>query len=464
MRSTCGSGLFIWAVCFPAFALSTGTPEQIHVAFAGDAGTGMTVSWATSGDGLSAVSFGLSPTDLNHNATGSSKSYLSPLYHHHATLSDLTPSTTYYYEISGSTSVLHFTTAAPSSNSEEFSASVFGDWGYGKNGHAIATRDALEKIKEDVKFVWHLGDIGYADDAFLHPLGPKYETVYNDWMNWIQNITESKPYMVAPGNHESECHSPECLASHKLKEALKNFTAYNTRWNMPFKESGATSNMWYSYDYGIAHFISIDTETDFPGAVEENHGDSGVIPAGHFGQDGEYIAWLEADLAKANATRGTRPWIFAGGHRPLYTGGGQGGSLNVAVEKLFHDYHVDLYFCGHEHSYARSLPVFDKKAETAQNKDHYVNPASTAYVLVGGAGNDEMTHGAEIGGGGLQNVYPPIALPNNTKATESASWNVYADAQYGTGVLTVFNATTIRWTYTHSTDMKVADQFYITKN
>jgi hypothetical protein len=30
-----------------------------------------------------------------------------------------------------------------------------------------------------------------------------------------------------------------------------------------------------------------------------------------------YLAWLEADLAKAHANRATRPWIVAGGHRPF---------------------------------------------------------------------------------------------------------------------------------------------------
>lgn len=38
--------------------------------------------------------------------------------------------------------------------------SIFGDWGYGKNGKAISTRKALEKIKTEVDFIWHVGDIG----------------------------------------------------------------------------------------------------------------------------------------------------------------------------------------------------------------------------------------------------------------------------------------------------------------
>lgn len=41
--------------------------------------------------------------------------------------------------------------------------------------------------------------------------------------------------------------------------------------------------MWYSFNYGIAHFVSIDTETDFPGAPEEKRY---VLPTGGFGQEG----------------------------------------------------------------------------------------------------------------------------------------------------------------------------------
>lgn len=37
---------------------------------------------------------------------------------------------------------------------------------------------------------------------------------------------------------------------------------------MPAVESGSGTNMWYSFDFGSAHFISIDTETDYPHSPE----------------------------------------------------------------------------------------------------------------------------------------------------------------------------------------------------
>ena len=92
-----------------------------------------------------------------------------------------------------------------------------------------------------------------------------------------------------PGNHEGECHSPACILDEALHTALGNFSAYNARFRMPAPESGtmlcvsmclcehacvcvlcatlppeATGlNMWYSFNFGMAHFINIDTEVRF---------------------------------------------------------------------------------------------------------------------------------------------------------------------------------------------------------
>ena len=46
--------------------------------------------------------------------------------------------------------------------------------------------------------------------------------------------------------------------------------------------------MWYSFNFGAVHYVSLNTETDFPGAGEEHTGDSGFknLPAGGFGYKG----------------------------------------------------------------------------------------------------------------------------------------------------------------------------------
>jgi len=226
--------------------------------------------------------------------------------------------------------------------------------------------------------IWHVGDIGYADDGFAHdPVLSQYEKSYNGFMNWIQELSATMPYMVSPGNHESECHGLWCSVIHLWGNELANFSAFNTRWHMPSAESKGhpRSNMWYSWNWGPVHFVSVNTETDWPGAEEFDTGDSHdkKMPAGHFGAPGEYLRWLEADLkaaanVKAGALKGgSGPrWIVAGGHRPW-------GSIKGAHTDLFAKYGVDMYFAGHTHSYVRSAPV-----------------NGTVLVVAGGAGCDEM--------------------------------------------------------------------------
>lgn len=122
-------------------------------------------------------------------------------------------------------------------------------------------------------------------------------------------------------------------------------------------------NMWYSFDYGPVHFVSVNTETDFAGATEEHYGDGGIIiglPAGGFAPEGEYERWLEADLAAANANRAERPWIVAFGHRPWWHKDHKptwDKDMTRVHKPLFEKYGVDLYMAGHRHSYSRHVPA-----------------------------------------------------------------------------------------------------------
>lgn len=92
-----------------------------------------------------------------------------------------------------------------------------------------------------------------------------YDTTWNEWANQMQPIAAEKAYMALPGNHEASCHS---FGDFFCPDGLRNFSAYNARFRMPAQESGSGTNMWSSFDYGSAHFISIDTESDYPNAPE----------------------------------------------------------------------------------------------------------------------------------------------------------------------------------------------------
>jgi hypothetical protein len=135
-------------------------------------------------------------------------------------------------------------------------------------------------------------------------------------------------------------------------------------------------NMWYSWDWGPVHFTSINTETDFDGAEETSTGDSHFkfLPAGGFAPNGTYMAWVEADLAKAYNDPDVK-WIVVGGHRPFE-------SLPTAMvdqlTSLFLKYGVSMYFAGHGHTYNRY-----NGSTWADNAIH---------IMAGSSGSDETAY------------------------------------------------------------------------
>jgi len=364
--------------------------SQIHLAIGGEGSRDMIVTFRIDGASEAKVCWG-SQGILNNTATIRRKvSYWSGTYCS-ALLSPLEAKKRYSYAIANNekscadavylSTIRHF--SAPPTQEDEVNVIIFGDLGYGEIGHAVESRRLLETLKKDADAVIHAGDISYADDSFWSRPGEwrhfSYEKVYDQWMNWMENVTDQLPYMVAVGNHESECHSPACTISPKKRHRLGNFSAYNARWHMPSTESGGVLSMWYSFNLGAAHFVSINTETDFKGAPLEHYGDCKecMIPAGSFGRMGEYLEWLEQDLKKANENRNERPWIIAYGHRPVYLTNGSSEPSRKHFEDIFRRYKVDAYISGHKHIYSRLKP-----------KDDDVH-----YFVVGCAGSDERDAG-----------------------------------------------------------------------
>jgi len=321
---------------------------------------------------------------------------------------------------------------------------------------AVPTRALLERLRSKIDMLLLVGDISYADDAFASDFSAAaYEKVYNRYMNWFQNLSSVMPWMVTAGNHESECHSPICLMDPTLSESLRNFTAYNARFTMPSASSGGVQDMWYSYNQGPVHWVSINSETDWPGAAEEHRGDSGLLPAGGFAPEGTYLAWLDNDLKQAASERATRPWILTYGHRPF-------PELNSTLGAMFAKYGVDMYFAGHSHSYSRSGPVrdgqLDKTAVLSPNHYHYRAPSCT-YIVIGSAGCDEMKYVYDPKTGKF--TRPPhlkvVSLPEGTQVGGPTITKVSA------GLLQIINGSAINFTLYDSVTDEVLDTVFITK-
>ena len=91
-------------------------------------------------------------------------------YFHEVYLENLDAGTTYYYQIqrsNGTTAsdILSVTTSLAAGNSAQFSVAVLVDMGY---TNALGTYQYLLDAvnSRDIKFVWHGGDLSYADDWY----------------------------------------------------------------------------------------------------------------------------------------------------------------------------------------------------------------------------------------------------------------------------------------------------------
>ena len=281
------------------YTLRATHPEQIHIAYAGQSAegypTGINAAWVYKEKDGCVLEYGTDSAMHNESVTPHSGRYLDEgSYHWNVDVLDLVPATLYHYRVKcGSAASANFTFTSAANGKDlgrPFNINLFGDMGYlgsaerpmildvgglKKHWSAVPTRETQQRFFEagETDMMWIVGDIGYADDAFAHDVvGGLYEKCYDGFMNWFQNITASIPFHVSPGNHESECHSAECVIDRFLGEYLGNFSAYTNRFHMPSPSSGGVANMWYSWNTGPVHFVSLNTETDFEGAGEGHSG------------------------------------------------------------------------------------------------------------------------------------------------------------------------------------------------
>jgi hypothetical protein len=401
----------------------------------------MAVSWAsngTLGDGI--VRYGFRPNSLNiSSATATPKDFYGMTLYE-VVLRPLPHNVTVWYHVehsasNTSSSVASFRTSFKSGSRSEHKVAVLADMGISNSAGSMAW---LQTNQERFDFVLHAGDLTYADDRISD-----YQGLYNEFMDKMEGIMPHKAYMLTPGNHDADCHSiGDILCDGKFG----NFSAYNQRWRMPANESGAKAgNMWYSFDFGMVHYIMLDTETDYPDglhAPEQNW----LFNSGHFG---DQLAWLKGDLARAQANRAQTPWIIAAGHRPLYTSAktdlsdliwyNATGQLRGFVEDLFHKYDVDLWLCGHVHAYERIFPVYRNATERS-----YHDPSGLPQLVVGGPGNIE----------GFTSRW----------VSPDPEWLAYRSSnETGLGVLTFSDPNTMTWEYYSTERNVVIDSFTLTK-
>lgn len=195
------------------------------------------------------------------------------------------------------------------------------DWFAGDLGQTGWTKSTLQHISQSNYDLLLLpGDLSYAD---------LYQPLWDSFGRLVEPLASQRPWMVTQGNHEVEriplIHSQP-------------FTAYNSRWRMPYEESGSDSNLYYSFDVAGVHVIMLGSYTDFgPGSAQ--------------------YRWLQGDLDKVDRAR--TPWVVVLIHAPWYNtntahqGEDESIEMKAAMEGLLYRARVDIIFAGHVHAYER---------------------------------------------------------------------------------------------------------------
>ena len=348
-------------------------PEQVHISATGDV-TEMMITWVTMAANVSSiVEYGLKDKALTMTASGSATKFTDGgsehrvLYIHRVKLTDLKPATSYDYHVGsmqGWSSVFRFKTL-PEGTDWSPRMCLFGDLG---NSNAMSLGYIQEELtRDDFDVILHVGD-------FAYNLATDNARVGDAFMNQIVPIASARPYMTCPGNHEY----------------AYNFSNYRNRFSMP----GNSESLYYSWNVGPMHIISISTEIWFD-----------------FLQDGVRLLdhqyqWLINDLKEATTTenREKHPWIMVMGHRPMYCSDNDGDDctkedsvVRVGVtsshlyplESLLYEYGVDLLIWAHEHNYERLYPIYNQKVLNGSYDAPFTNPRAPVHVITGSGGCDE---------------------------------------------------------------------------
>ena len=219
---------------------------------------------------------------------------------------------------------------------------------------------------------------------------------YGYYFNNLKNYNKTKPIMSCMGNND--------LLDKKYGQCFANFFTNENKW----------ANSVYTYTVGNVEFIGLNSNTDYDYVTG-------------FGKLGNYQSTHAFLLAQAQwldnylTTRTTTPvWTIIYMHQSPFT--------CVRVDRcqvftsVFEKHKIPLVLCGHQHMYARSIPIYSgypavTTAGTFPPYNTYFNfntGKATTYVDEQASG---IKHTADVGRGTHYVMINASGFKNNGKET-----------------------------------------------
>ncbi len=265
--------------------------------------------------------------------------------HHEVSVSGLTPATANPYSVtsvdrdtsqSASASGTMTTAALPG---QTFSFTAMGDYGGGGPGEV---ENAANIGTAGTQFIQTLGDNIYPSAGLPDP---DFSTTYSDFdSHWYKELgpdVKNQAFFPANGN--------------------KDYYSNGQFWvNFPMP---GTNHEWYSYDWGDAHILVLDSEEPM-------------------GVGSDQYAFAQNDLA----THQSEKWRIVAIQRPPYSSTTNNSSSKLAQVfiPMFQAYRVNLVLSGNSHNYERSYPLTNGVQDTAKGITYIVSGG-------GGSGFDKFT-------------------------------------------------------------------------
>jgi len=315
------------AFCVASAALVGGAEAQTltrgpYVQNLGEAS--VTLVWRTDVAADSMVEYGPTPE------FGSFAVDATPTEDHVIVIGGLEAGTSYHYRIWSGGIVLAdgsvFRTANPETDTQ-FDFIAFGDTGSGtwEQWEVAAVAESIwpRFILESGHVVNPEGEWYYYDPRFFLP----YATILREIPIWP--VMADHDYMTDNG--------------------APYYFAFHLPANNPLR-----TEQYYSFDYGNAHFIGLDIETDFSPGSPQFH-------------------WLVNELRYHR-----KPWNFVHIHAAPYSSSiwgpaERGDRMRTYLSPLFEIYGVDIVFCGAKHHYERFFPIWQDEIDVEKGVQYVVS-------------------------------------------------------------------------------------------
>jgi hypothetical protein len=284
---------------------------------------------------------------------------------HEVHVCGLKPATTYFYQVGGGPSgsevwsAMQTFTTVPASG--KITVGILGD-----ARDKVTTWQATQLRMRDAAVAMQFFDGDFIDLPLEHEFSQWLDAAWHDPNDATKFLTLGQQLILnISGNHENES---------------GNFYA-----NFAIPGSGPYAETYGSVDIGSAHIVVFD---DSPTGNALSGGGSATDEVN------AQLAWLDKDLAAANADRTNHPFIIVINHRGLFSTSEHAADGDVlavrgALGPIFDKYNVNLVFNGHDHEYERSKPV---KVGNPPSGPPVVG-SGTTYIICAGAGADPYAVG-----------------------------------------------------------------------